>query len=495
MRNRWRIYFDRLVNLSSLRAQLLYRSLLVIAVLLVIIGMLQYFFMREVVYQNKAASLQSHAMSIPGFVWKRMGQHRNQLGSLGQRGSESALPMFLIPDTYVAYINSKGEYQPLPNGKGELATVRLDAAEYEKVKRTPPQGRPAYHIVKDSDGKEQLVVLHPVPGPERTSGIVQISTPTAPLDDLLFGQTLTFLIVSAVAMILGIIVLQPVIRKTLRPLSTMVKTAGQIDAGNLDRRFSTEQGQTEVDRLADSFNGMLQRLETSFEAEREMKEQMRRFVADASHELRTPLTSIHGFLEVLLRGAAQHPEQLHKALTSMHSESERLNKLVHDLLLLAKLDRDGAPSIEIVEMPLDEVIRSMEPQLMMLAGSRKVTLAIEPKLICRHDPDKMKQVILNLVHNAVQHTDEALGRIHIEGVNQENGVQLFVRDNGTGIAPEHIPYLFERFYRSESSRNRKSGGSGLGLAITRSIVEAHGGTIHVISRVGEGSTFLIWLPR
>ncbi|MEW9105778.1 sensor histidine kinase [Paenibacillus sp.] len=495
MRNRWRICFNRLVNLSSLRAQLLYRSLLVIAVLLVIIGMLQYFFMREVVYQNKAASLQSHAMSIPGFVWKRMGQHRNQLGSMGQRGSKSTLPMFLIPDTHVAYINSEGEYQPMPNGKDELATVRLESSEYEKVKRTPPKSKPAYHIAKDSNGKEQLVVLHPVLGPERTSGIVQISTPTAPLDDLLFGQTLTFLIVSAVAMILGIIVLQPVIRKTLRPLSTMVKTAGQIDAGNLARRFSTEQGQSEVDRLADSFNGMLQRLETSFEAEREMKEQMRRFVADASHELRTPLTSIHGFLEVLLRGAAQHPEQLHKALTSMHSESERLNKLVHDLLLLAKLDRDGAPSIELVNMPLDEVIRSMEPQLIMLAGYRKVTLTIEPKLICRHDPDKMKQVILNLVHNAVQHTDEALGCIHIEGVHQENGVQLSVRDNGTGIAPEHIPYLFDRFYRSESSRNRKKGGSGLGLAITRSIVEAHGGAIHVISRVGEGSTFLIWLPH
>ncbi|EJW19823.1 sensor histidine kinase [Paenibacillus alvei] len=179
----------------------------------------------------------------------------------------------------------------------------------------------------------------------------------------------------------------------------------------------------------------------------------------------------------------------------MHSESERLNKLVHDLLLLAKLDRDGAPSIELVNMPLDEVIRSMEPQLIMLAGYRKVTLTIEPKLICRHDPDKMKQVILNLVHNAVQHTDEALGCIHIEGVHQENGVQLSVRDNGTGIAPEHIPYLFDRFYRSESSRNRKKGGSGLGLAITRSIVEAHGGAIHVISRVGEGSTFLIWLPH
>ncbi|MDT8978057.1 ATP-binding protein [Paenibacillus sp. chi10] len=495
MRNRWRSGLERIINLYSLRTQLLYRSLLVIAILLVIVGMLQYIFMREVVYQNKAASLQSHAMSIPGFVWKRVGQYHRQLEQSGQRVPEPSMPMLLMSDTHVAFIDQAGGYHSLPNGQGELATVQLNAEEYEKARRAP-LGNPSYHIANDSNGKEQLVVLHPVlSAPGREIGTVQISAPTAPLNDLLMGQTLTFLMIAAIAMLLGVIVLLPVIRRTLRPLSAMVNTAEQIDAGNLDRRFSTAQGQSEVDRLADSFNSMLERLETSFDAEREMKEQMRRFVADASHELRTPLTSIHGFLEVLLRGAAQHPEQLHKALTSMHSESERLSKLIHDLLLLAKLDRDGVPSIELVEGSLDGVIRSMEPQLVMLAGKRTVAITLEPQLLCKQDPDKMKQVVLNLVHNAVQHTDEELGHIHVEGIKNENGVQLSVSDNGLGIAPEHLPYLFDRFYRSETSRNRKSGGSGLGLAITKSIVEAHGGTIDVVSRIGEGSTFRIWLPR
>lgn len=151
----------------------------------------------------------------------------------------------------------------------------------------------------------------------------------------------------------------------------MVDTVKQIDAGNLSERFPTHQGQVEMDRLAASFNGMLERLEVSFEAEKEAKEQMRRFAADASHELRTPLTSIHGFLEVLLRGAYQQPEPLLKALKSMHGESVRINKLVEDLLLLARLDR--SPSFQKTEGVLDEMLHEMEPQLRLLAGDRKVT--------------------------------------------------------------------------------------------------------------------------
>lgn len=214
---------------------------------------------------------------------------------------------------------------------------------------------------------------------------------------MLIRQLLTFLFLSLIAMLIGLLGFLPVLKRTLVPLFNIVHTVEQIDAGNLARRFPPHQGQREIDRLAESFNGMLERLEASFEAERETKKQMRRFIADASHELRTPLTSIHGFLEVLLRGAANQPDQLHKALKSMHGESERLNKLVHDLLLLAKLDR--------------------------------------------------------------------------------------------------TPHVFNRFYRSDSSRTRKYGGAGLGLSITKSIVDIHRGTISVVSQEGAGCTFNIWLPK
>jgi two-component system OmpR family sensor kinase len=237
---------------------------------------------------------------------------------------------------------------------------------------------------------------------------------------------------------------------------------------------------------------MLERLEESFEAEREAKEQMRRFVADASHELRTPLTSIHGFLEVLLRGAANRPEQLHTALNSMLGESQRMKKLVEDLLTLAKLDR--TPVVQRTEVRLDQVIAEMEPHLRMLAGDRDVQFDLQPGLTAMCDEDNIKQVVLNLFHNAVQHTDPQRGTIAVRLSAHSRQAELEVRDNGPGIAPEHLPHVFERFYRIDASRTRKQGGAGLGLSISQAIVEAHGGTIEVHSEPGQGATFKVTLP-
>jgi signal transduction histidine kinase len=176
----------------------------------------------------------------------------------------------------------------------------------------------------------------------------------------------------------------------------------------------------------------------------------------------------------------------------MHSESQRLNKLVHDLLLLSKLDRTIHGDLHIGS--LDAVIKAMEPQLHILARNRKLSLSIEPDLQCRFDTDQMKQVILNLFQNAVQHTDPTTGHIQIAVTKQEEGVLLAVRDNGPGISETNLPYVFDRFYRSDSSRTRQYGGAGLGLSITKAIVDAHGGTISVISQEGEGSQFQVWLP-
>lgn len=273
----------------------------------------------------------------------------------------------------------------------------------------------------------------------------------------------------------------------------MVEAVEQTDAGNLNERFPETQGQLEIDSLAKSFNGMLQRLETSFIAERDAKEQMRRFIADASHELRTPLTSIHGFLEVLLRGAADNPKQLYAALTSMHGESTRIKKLVEDLLTLAKLDR--APQLQLSDTRLDRLLLEMEPHLRMLAGTRTVHIDLTAGISGTFDPDKMKQVILNLFHNAVQHTDPETGVITVILSADRDGIALKVKDNGPGIPEEHAAHVFERFYRSDSSRTRKHGGAGLGLSITKSIVEAHGGTISVRSREGAGSTFVLTFPE
>jgi two-component system OmpR family sensor kinase len=394
-----------------------------------------------------------------------------------------------VAGSSIAFINLNGSFVVLASLDNETPP-KLSTEEYLKIIQ---QKKPLnYTIVNDSKGVEQLVVFEPIIDRTHLIGLAQVSTGTKTLNEVLFRQLITFIALSVTALVLGLLAFLPVLKKTLVPLSNLVDTVEQIDGGNLTERFPDHQGQMEIDRLSVSFNGMLERLEFSFEAEKEAKEQMRRFIADASHELRTPLTSIHGFLEVLLRGAANHPDQLHKALKSMYGESERINKLVEDLLLLAKLDR--TPHIELTVGHLDLVLREMEPQFRVLAENRQVSFTISPDMICKYNTDKMKQVILNLFYNAVQHTDPETGKIDIALKASPQGIQLSIQDNGLGINKEHLPYLFDRFYRSDSSRTRKYGGAGLGLSITKSIIEIHNGTIQVESKEGHGSTFRVWLP-
>jgi len=176
----------------------------------------------------------------------------------------------------------------------------------------------------------------------------------------------------------------------------------------------------------------------------------------------------------------------------MHGESKRIIKLVEDLLFLAKLDQ--APEIQVSETNLSHVIREMEPQLNILAGNRTVNFDITEGLRGLYEPDKIKQVILNLFNNAVQHTDPQNGLIKVSLVAKRKEVVLSIQDNGPGINKESLPHIFDRFYRADTSRARQFGGAGLGLAITKSIVEAHKGRIEVESQLGSGTTFHVYMP-
>ncbi|NMC26678.1 MAG: HAMP domain-containing protein [Syntrophomonadaceae bacterium] len=472
---------------DSLRFQLLARSLVILAAVLIIIGSLQYVTMQNIIYRNKATSLFSQVMSLPASTW--------DASTLAPSGKADGPPPIFVPGASVAFIDLQGQYFVVASGRRDNVPPRLPAEVYARVlDQFLERGPDMDYMLVDQGAGEQMVLIQPVRTENGAAlGVVQISTPTEPLQDLLFGQLLAFFFIAMTALLIGMLVFSPVLKRTLVPLSNMIDTAAQIDAGNLDKRLPTDQGQMEIDQLAESFNGMLERLEDSFAAEKSLQEKMRRFIADAAHELRTPLTSIHGFLEVLLRGAMNQPEQLEKALKSMHSESKRLNKLVHDLLILSKLDRIPVHKMEPGQ--LETVMANMEPQLRILAGGRELILNSEADLRCKFDVDQMKQVVLNLFHNAVQHTDPVQGRIEITASRRDGGVELTVKDNGPGISQEHLPFVFDRFYRSDSARARKDGGAGLGLAITKSIVEAHGGTIEVSSDDGKGATFSVWLPN
>ncbi|MBW7477438.1 HAMP domain-containing histidine kinase [Paenibacillus oenotherae] len=489
------------LNRHSLRFQLLARSLLILAALLILIGTLQYVFMKNFLYRNEAETLSAEArgplreamfMDRSGFGFERS---NNGSGNSASDANKPRGPVLFLEDTSFALIEQDGRFTDISGTNNGSLSPRLSDAEYMSVltKKALYKSSKEYRVVSDAEGTEQLIVFRQAGGPGNITGIIQIGKPTAPIKAVVLQQLLIFAALSVGALAGGLALYLPVLRRTLNPLQQMVKTVERTDAGNLDERFPVGQGQEEIDLLAESFNGMLGRLAMSFETEREAKEQMRRFIADASHELRTPLTSIHGFLEVLLRGAADKREQLYAALNSMHGESTRIKKLVEDLLILAKLDR--APALVLHITHLDEIISEMEPHLRMLAGNRALRVDLATGLHGMYDSDKIKQVILNLFHNAVQHTDPEQGIISVK-LSTDGGSSGFIAitDNGPGITEAHMPHLFERFYRSDSSRTRKHGGAGLGLAISKSIAEAHGGRIEVASKVKSGSTFTLQLP-
>ncbi|WP_053374898.1 sensor histidine kinase [Paenibacillus sp. FJAT-27812] len=498
--------FARLFAPRSLRYQLLNRSLLILAALLLLIGVLQYVIMKDFVFKNKAEALNAQIMSMP-MDWFRnasssnagTGSNRPQpdnpsdigLGDKPERNHRDS-PMFYQPGLSIVLIGQDGTISDVSKDTTVSAPL-LSEEQYKKIsKQLQARKQVDYQIVNNAQGTEQLVVFRLAGPPGKAEGIIQASTETDSLKQLLLTQLAIFAGLSALALAAGLALYLPLLRRTLKPLSRVVLAAQQTDAGSLTRRIPASHGQVEIDRLSEAFNGMLARLDISFETERKTTEKMRRFIADASHELRTPLTSIHGFLEVLLRGAAANPEQLNRALISMQLESRRINKLVEDLLALAKLDQD--PQLQLADTRLDELLLEMEPQLQLIAGSRKVELALAPPVSGRFHADKLKQVLLNLFLNAVQHTDSESGVIRITLAQHIKQAELTVADNGSGIQAEHLPHLFERFYRSESSRTRKNGGAGLGLAITKSIVDAHKGTIEVNSQPNEGTTFRIVLP-
>ncbi|KZE82711.1 hypothetical protein AV545_00460 [Paenibacillus jamilae] len=481
--------------LGSLRSQLLARTLLILALLLVLIGFLQYFLMKDFLYRSRADAMNTQLSSIPADLLikdsQEKGEEENAAPEDGiNRRINRPGPFLFWPDMSLASIGIDGTFQSLSNENG-LEPPRLTSQQYQTMQQSKRM-RHGYQLITDAQGNEQLVVFRPLGPPDRSSGLLQMGVSTNSMQEQLINQLRTFILLSLIALAIGLALMLPVLRRTLVPLSRMVEAVKRIDAGNLDERFDAEQGQYEVDRLAVSFNGMLERLEHSFAAERELQMQMRRFIADASHELRTPLTSIHGFLEVLLRGAAFNPKQLQSALESMYGESKRMNKLVSDLLLLAKLDR--TPELKLEDISLDALLLEMKPQLLMLAGTRQVVFDMTAGVQVLAESDKIKQVVLNLFHNAVQHTDMERGIIHVNLSAGKKMADIQIRDNGSGMGKEQLERIFERFYRGDESRTRSSGGAGLGLAITQSIVEAHGGSITAESTLGTGSVFKVTLP-
>jgi two-component system, OmpR family, sensor kinase len=274
-------------------------------------------------------------------------------------------------------------------------------------------------------------------------------------------------------------------RAAFKPIDEVTRTAQSIvRAEDLSRRVPVPEAHDELQRLTVTMNDLLGRLEALFGAQR-------RFVADVSHELRTPLAAMQGNLEVLDRGAARDPQLLDESLADMRREVARLIRMANDLLLLAQSDAGVQLRHEPIE--LDSLLLEVHRELRSLANGIHLRIGEIDQVIVHGDRDRIKQALLNLGINALQHTP-AGGVVMLGLARQDDNAALTVADTGAGIAADDLPHIFERFYRADRARTRNSGGAGLGLAIVQWIAEAHGGRVTAETTSGYGSRFTLLLP-
>jgi two-component system OmpR family sensor kinase len=332
-------------------------------------------------------------------------------------------------------------------------------------------------------------------------GTIYIATPVTGIDRTVASLGLRLVAVTLLVTVAGGLLGWFAIRRSFRPLVEVEETAAAIAAGDLSRRIPPRPATTEVGRLTASLNGMLTRIESAFRAQEASEARTRRFAADASHELRTPLVSIRGFAELYRQGAVPSDEIPH-TMRRIEDEAKRMGSLVEDLLLLARLDEQRPGRKDPVDLAV--LAGDAVHDARGLDADRQVRLvglgaAGPAPAVVTGDEDRLRQVVANLVANAIRHTpagtpvEVAVGRE--AGPDGAAHAVLEVRDHGPGLTPEQADKVFQRFYRLDSSRRRDTGGgSGLGLSIVSAVVIAHAGTVAVTPTTGGGATFRVRLP-
>ena len=316
--------------------------------------------------------------------------------------------------------------------------------------------------------------------PRAVAGEGDASSSIAPIEDAQSDVEKTFLLVGGATLLVALLAGYLLAARTASPLRRFAATAAEVDGGDLTPRLTPDPSSVaELRTLAEAFNHMLDRLENAFARQRQ-------FVSDASHELRSPLTAIRGQLEVLARGENPDAAELRRVEALMLAEMARVERLVEDLLALARLDEGIGPSLRALQAApfLRDLVRTAGD------GTELGDLA-DGNL--RADPDLIAQVVRNLVENARRHAGPS-GRVSISSAASPDGLRVDVDDDGPGIPPAERERVFARFHRSDEARDRGSGGSGLGLGIARSIVSAHGGRIWVGDSPLGGARLSFELP-
>jgi signal transduction histidine kinase len=306
------------------------------------------------------------------------------------------------------------------------------------------------------------------------------------------------LVIGLGALAIAVVVAATFARRFATPLRRLTEASRDLGEGDLARRVPPvvlEDGPTEVLELGLQFNSMAERLQQSVEIIRRDRDRGREFLADVSHELRTPIAALRTFNELLVEGAGDDPVTRTEFLESSRAQVERLDWLAQNLLELSKLD-SGLVLLDLRSDDLRSTVEQAVEGASTAAARRGIELQVEvpaEPVAVLHDPVRIGQVVSNLVGNGLKFTPRG-GHVRVRVERLADGAAISVRDDGSGIDPAELPRIFERFFRGARASDARGSGSGLGLAIVKSIVEMHGGTVDVHSRIGEGSTFEVTLP-
>lgn len=366
-------------------------------------------------------------------------------------------------------LDAFGPYRTMPASSASLDAARtLDTL---------------FETIQSGEASVRVFTL-PIVENGNARGMIQAAQNMKPIQQTLSELLLALIVGGGILLVVSAVGGYVIATRALSPIDRITQTAESIARRpeNLAARLNLLATNDEVGRLAATFDRMLARLEDSFRRERQ-------FTADASHELRTPLAAMQAILAVT-RARPRRPDEYEQALADIGDEAERMRALVEGLLQLAREDTQNQSARE--PLNLSDLLTDVTDALRPLALEKGLTLTsiAETDLSIEGDRDALIRLFTNLLDNAIKYTEH--GQIAFQAKSEANGVRILISDTGMGIAPKHLPYLFDRFYRADAAR--ATHGTGLGLAIASDIVRAHGGTIEVSSQEGSGTQIIVQLP-
>ena len=465
----------------SLRTRLLLAVLACVAAGLLVAGVATYLSLRGFLLERVDAQLLDARVPMAMALTDSAGVSGLPAGPGGNPGGAN-----LPPGTYGQLRDSDGNV--INAGTFDYGQTDLPTPVLATSLSVPSGANYRIFTAKATSGGSGFRVLV-----ENVPGAARVLVVAIPLNET--RQTLSRLVVIEVVVslvVLGALAVAAwlLIKRDLRPLETMAVTADAIAAGDLARRVQPAEPRTEVGRLGLSLNTMLSRIEEAFAERAATEEKLRRFLADASHELRTPLTSIRGYSEVFER-AKDDPEDLELAMRRIEEESKRMGVMVEELLVLARLGEGREP--ERAPVDLARVVDDCVSDARTASPARDIELVRPETADVLGDDHQLRQVVANLLSNAVRHTPDS-ARIRVTLTTGDGRAHLAVADDGPGLDADVAAKVFEPFFRADESRARQTGGAGLGLAIVAAIVEAHGGGVRLDTAPGAGATFTVTLP-